>query len=198
MKPALALDLDDILFPLMDLLVPFFNAHYEQSWTLEDFHSFEFEDIVGSTREDMLALLRRFVHEIEGHPEPVEGSLAALSRLADEFRLYVVTSREDSMRERTLAWVEHHFAGHFEDVFLCNSYVTDRPVVARRKVDVCREVGAVALVDDSLANVTDVAGAGMRGILFGDFAWNRTATLPTGVVRVAGWDDVVAELLEGP
>ncbi|HVX57219.1 MAG TPA: hypothetical protein VHA37_05800, partial [Candidatus Saccharimonadales bacterium] len=59
------------------------------------------------------------------------------------------------------------------------------------KAAVCREVGAVALIDDSLGHVQTCAEQGIDGVLFGDYPWNQAEELPAGVTRCADWAAVL-------
>lgn len=193
MKPVLALDMDEIMFPFMKYLLEFVNQRDQAQWSAEHFHTFDFEDVWGGTRTEATATVDSFFDQLGEHPEPIEGSVSAIATLAEMFSLYVVTARHDSLEDATMSWLKAHFPDSFDGVHLCNLYNENQDVV-RSKVDVCVQLDAVALVDDSLQNVTDVAATGSNGILFGDFAWNRATHLPARVTRVADWQGVVAEL----
>lgn len=67
-----------------------------------------------------------------------------------------------------------------------------------RKVDLCRELGASVLIDDSLIYAREVASVGIKALLFdleGTYMWNKSDALPLGVTRVFGWDDVLEQML---
>lgn len=54
-----------------------------------------------------------------------------------------------------------------------------------------KQVSAVALIDDSLGHVSECAGIGMQGVLFGDYSWNsHSEQLPDRVTRCADWNEV--------
>lgn len=195
--PRLALDFDDLIYPFMDQMVPFINARRGTDLTIDDFHTFDFDEVIGSTRLEAMELVDAFFSEPDDLPPPLEGAVRSIEVLGAHFELHIVTSRADATRGHTMRWISHHFPTHFADVHLCNSYTTDDRPTKRRKVEVCELLDAVGLVDDGLHNVAEVAASGRKGLLFGSFAWNRADTLPPGVVRVAAWDAVVEELLEG-
>lgn len=79
----------------------------------------------------------------------IDGAQEALRELSQHFRLYLITSRQHCIAEETQRWIEEHFAGVFEDMLFGNHY--GRSGVKRTKLDMCLEVGAIALVDDSTA-----------------------------------------------
>ncbi len=198
MKRALAVDFDDLLYPFMSVLVPFHNERYGTDMTIDDYLTFNFEDLWGNTRAEAMDRVDKCFDDLDAldkHPGPISGADVALPKLADFYDLYVVTARHDELHERTTTWLEHHFPGVFADVFLCNSYMEDGRHTKRTKLSVVTEIDAVALVDDSLSNVRSVAAAGRLGVLFGDYAWNRADELPPGVARAKDWDEVVHMLV---
>jgi 5'(3')-deoxyribonucleotidase len=194
-RPLVALDLDDVIFPFMRTMVPWLNNELGTAVKVDDFFTYNFEQVVGGTRDRAVNLMEQFFAEMKSPPAPVEGALEAIGLLSAEFSLAVITSRTDSMRVVTLEWVETHFPGTFMEVFLTNNYVTDDRPTKRAKVDICCEMNALALVDDNYDYVCDVAEAGMAGILFGEFAWNCDRPLPAGVTRAKDWKMVTDKLL---
>ncbi len=195
-KPLVALDLDDLIYPFMRDLVPFHNRVHNTSLTAEDFFTFEFNDVWGGSRQEAFDRVRAFFDQHDPFVEPLDGSRVALDKIRDRYDLIVVTARDDSYSARTLAWLDHHFPGHFESVHLCNTYMDDDYPNKRTKAEVCIEKGAVALVDDSYTNISQFAESGGVGILYGDFSWNRRHPLPSGVTRAVDWSEVVDQLSE--
>jgi hypothetical protein len=194
-KPVVALDLDDLIYPFIDHVIPFLNESLGLDSRKDDYHTYDFEVVLGTDRQTIVDLMPVFADRFANpHPQPLEGSLEAVVRMSENYRLAIVTSRPDEMHRRTIEWLDHHFSGVFEGVHLCNSYVIDGRASVRCKSDVCLEIGAIALVDDSLGNVTKAASKGVKGILFGDFPWNRADELPDGVTRVHDWEQVMDEL----
>jgi uncharacterized HAD superfamily protein len=59
-------------------------------------------------------------------------------------------------------------------------------------VEVCTQLQADLLIDDHLHHATEVAKADIPVLLFGDYDWNRTDSLPTGITRAADWEGVRA------
>ena len=55
-------------------------------------------------------------------------------------------------------------------------------------------LGADILIDDHIAHAEDVAAAGLKAIVFGDYPWNQKEMLPEGMVRCADWTSVEGEI----
>ena len=60
----------------------------------------------------------------------------------------------------------------------------------RTKAELCQKLGVDCLIDDQLKHCIGVAELGMEAILFGDYGWNQSEALPTGVRRVVSWKGV--------
>lgn len=109
-----------------------------------------------------------------------------------------MTSRQHAIESRTREWVNKHFPGVFREIAFGNHWSKEGKVTTKKQL--CLELGACALVDDSLGYATEVNDAGLLAVLFdfnGTYGWNKTAdgkTDPPGVRRVQDWDQVV-ELL---
>jgi hypothetical protein len=84
-----------------------------------------------------------------------------------------VTSRQNTLQEITKQWIDAHFPSVFEGVHFGNHYASDGSP-SRSKAEICKELGAVALIDDSRHHAVSAAKAGVPlVILFGDYGWNK-------------------------
>lgn len=126
----------------------------------------------------------------------IPGAIHGTAKLrALGYDLVVVTSRQLIIEEETRAWLRNHFAlDTFSHIAFGNHWGRQGRKI--RKVDLCRELGAELLIDDSTAYVNEVADAGMPALLFdlgGQYAWNKGSGegLKQGVRRVNSWDQVV-------
>lgn len=76
---------------------------------------------------------------------PIKDSQEAMYRLrrrAD--KMYVVTGRQDVVRDETETWIETYFPGVFDDVILTNSFTSNEV----SKVDICRSLNLGLIIDD--------------------------------------------------
>jgi hypothetical protein len=129
---------------------------------------------------------------------PLPGALAALRALKAAYPaldLQVVTARSHRQRADTLAWLEQHYAGIFSQVHFLSAYDNalrvDAP--ARSKGEVCRELGALALIDDSPSYCISASPHLPLVLLFSRVPWNagrakwEHPALPGNVVRTPDW-----------
>lgn len=59
------------------------------------------------------------------------------------------------------------------------------------KGELAKSIGADYIIDDQIKHVLAAAELGIRGILFGDYAWNKADVLPDNVTRVNDWQEVL-------
>jgi 5'(3')-deoxyribonucleotidase len=187
-KPTIAVDIDDVLAMHYESLVVFHNERYGTELTLADYIS-DHWSLVWKTDEAethrravefaMLGVMDRRVKP--GSPE-------ALAQLKDRYDLVTITVRRKINIAETYEWLETHFPGVFRQVRFVHLWEEDAP----SKAEICLELGATYLIDDSLKHCKLAAELGVTALLFGDYAWNAAKELPTGVTRVSDWTDVLA------
>jgi 5'(3')-deoxyribonucleotidase len=194
-KPVLAVDFDDVVFPFMDQFVPHYNDTYDASFVHDDYFTFEFHEVWGGTREAAFERVARFFHMPHDGIAPVAGSVEGVRALGQHFELVIVTARDESLRPHTEKWLDEAFPEAFSSVHLCNSYVLTPGVIRRSKLEVLEGLGAIGIIDDSVRTTSQVAASGRRALLFGNYAWNRCEQLPEGVRRFAEWQGIVESLV---
>lgn len=124
---------------------------------------------------------------------PLPATKRTLLQLKRRFDLQVVSSRQHFLDEATKTWLDKHFPETFSGVLFGNHYGTSGE--QRSKVDMCRDIGAVAIIDDSLKYARELSEAGIPCVLFGKYAWNgglaeTQEELPKQIVRAYTWNGV--------
>ncbi len=94
-----------------------------------------------------------------------------LVELMKDFDLHIVTARQHAVEDLTREWINKHFPNIFSGIHFGNHY--SKSGKSRSKAKMCKEIGAVLLIDDSLSYATQVSREGIHVILFGDYAWNQ-------------------------
>jgi hypothetical protein len=75
--------------------------------------------------------------------------------LSQVFELHVVTARQHKVEDVTRKWIERFFPGIFKDVHFGNHYSTTSRAIP--KSELCRNIGAALLIDDSARYAEDCA-----------------------------------------
>lgn len=191
--PVVAVDLDEVLFPLSQELIRRHNARTGAAYTVADFVTYAFSDVWGHTYAESVDVVYSCIRTLDVAVAPLEHAIDSLSRLSRHFKLVVVTSRDRQLQPCTQGWLDAHFPGVFSDVVFAGNQHTQ--LGHESKGEVCTRLKASWIVDDSADFAAECAAAGIRAILFGDYPWNRLAEPAPGVQRAEGWPNVVELLL---
>lgn len=131
----------------------------------------------------------------------VRGAVEGIGKLRNMgYELVIVTSRQLVIEQDTRKWISKHFGeDSFKDIAFGNHWGLQGQKIT--KTELCQQLGASMLIDDSLSYTTEVASAGIKALLFdldSTYGWNKDKDqdndLPAGVTRVYNWDDVVEHL----
>ena len=181
-KPAIAVDLDDVVFPCAEGLVAAYNEHYgtnfrpdmpQSTWDVpqeevqERFNGLQLGTTPGMVKPDWF----------EEMQVPDRETIEALRRLAVRYRLYAVSARHYGLADVTKQSIEKHLPGVFEQVIL-----TQRPVetedgikiMTNSKTETYQQYNIEIAIDDSPYHLErglegDDAPLGLA-ILFGERA----------------------------
>jgi predicted amidohydrolase/uncharacterized HAD superfamily protein len=102
---------------------------------------------------------------------PVTDAFRILNQLKNDYELHIVTARLTRLEEVTKRWINTHFPNIFHEIHFGNHYSTSGK--SRSKSQMCKEIGAKLLIDDSLVYAQQCIKEGIKVILFGDYPWNR-------------------------
>jgi len=104
--------------------------------------------------------------------------------------MYIVTGRQEMVRETTELWIERFFPGVFDDIILTNSF-TENEI---KKVDVCRALGIGCIIDDIGQTCDECIESGMDAIHFiGDevYPWCEPSE-----ISMRGWGNNQRNVVE--
>jgi len=103
------------------------------------------------------------------------------------YRLIIVTARLRKTHKGSWKWVDHHFPGLFDSI-ICTGQFEDMTVQSGHelvtkltKQEVCMDLGAKLLIDDSLENALLCSSYNPPTpvLLFGDYEWNKRQSFST-------------------
>ena len=114
---------------------------------------------------------------------PIHGSQKAMYKLREKAKkMYIVTGRQDTVRDETEAWIQTYFPYVFDDVILTNSY-TPHEV---KKSDICRALNIGLIIDDNKGICDQCMEAGTNALNYiGDdiYPWCEESE-----ISIKGWD----------
>lgn len=194
MKPVIAVDIDEVLAHHNVEIVKYHNETYGSEHTLEHYVSDHWPEIWGVDREEAARRAVAF-HETGVHSRltPIEDAYESLKRISEHFELHIVTARRRLIIDSTHQWVEQHYPGIFKSIRFVHVWEDIDPPT---KAQVCKEIGAVLLIDDSVSHCALASQSGLDALLFGDYPWNRILPpdFPNEIKRVTDWGQVVEHI----
>ncbi len=190
MKKTIAIDIDGVLAKHNEALVEYYNDKYGTSHTLDDYFSEHWSEVWQTspqeTEQRALAFQASGAH---AGLQPMSDAQAALIQLTQDYRLVIVTLRPKMNVDITHDWLERYYPNIFHEVRFVHAW---DDVDAPSKAEVCQEIGAELLIDDSIKHCRIAADAGIDSILFGNYPWNQTdQPLSAKITRVCGWAEVL-------
>ena len=188
-KPLIAVDIDEVLFPMVPDLISYLDREHSVKLSQNDFVKYNLEEIWEGDPAEAKALFQSYVNQFEIEVAPIKDAAAALRQLSVGYDVIVMTARDESVGKITRDWLNQHFPQIFKDVHLLGN--SKDSVSWRGKAEVCKELGVYCLIDDSLKHILATDEAGIKTILFGNYPWNQADKLPAGVTRVKNWQEVL-------
>ena len=190
-KHTVAVDLDEVLGGFLPALTQWHNRVYGTSFELSDYKSYSYCDLWGGSNEETVAKVHRFFDspEFASGVLPMENAAEVLRSLLPRCNFYVVTSRQHVIAQQTAEWIEKHYSGIFAGIRMGNHYDLASPdpdkvtnnVTKRSKPEMCADISAVALIDDSVKYACQCAtqcSADFLTVLYGSYGWNDGPHVP--------------------
>lgn len=197
-----ALDVDEVLANTMEQCNAWHNDTYGTSLTVEDYESYNFCETWNCSDEEAMHRFRAFTQSSYWDAiQPVEGAQRFVKEMQGRFRLAVVTSRQNFLQESTYKWLHRHFGlDSFSYIMFGNQWLADKEAVKISKFEMCREIDAIALVDDLPKYILQVAPIVTKAILFnfkGRQKWSRlpsssSMTEYPSICHCTSWSEVYA------
>jgi uncharacterized HAD superfamily protein len=194
-KRRIGIDLDDVLADFIGALLLYHNETYGTKLEKRHVTNFSFDSLLGGTLEERIKKVNDFTNtRYSQDMKPIEGAVKGIGALSTFGELFVITSRQDSLKERTAEWIKKYFGNKFSNIFHSSNHYSKAENSGKTKAQLCRELGISTLIDDSLDYIKKCPPIGVRGILFGDYPWNQDRNLPVNVSRAKDWKEVLEQI----
>ena len=175
----IAIDIDEVLVPFLHPMAKYHNKSISKTR-----YSYVYRDIFDITEEESQKMVQEF-YKSQAFVQltPMGGAQKAMYKLrrsAD--KLYIVTGRQDTVREETEDWIDTFFPNIFDDVIITNSY-TPYEV---KKSDICRALNIGLIIDDNKGICDQCIEAGTDALNFiGDeiYPWCEESE-----ISIKGWN----------
>jgi 5'(3')-deoxyribonucleotidase len=194
MAKIIAVDADDTLFDENTAMRLFHNARYGTSHTQEDYlaageFGWFWKPIWKTDQAETEKRYEEFVqHKLVHNLEPIKDAGQVLALLRKKYDLVIVTSRGERSKKMTHEALHEHYPGLFSDVHFVPLWGGDK---AATKAQICNDIGASYLIDDSFEHCKLAAESGLEALLFGHYGWNRTQKVTSRMTRTKNWQEVL-------
>jgi len=118
----------------------------------------------------------------QGLIAPLPEAQRVIKALNKRFGVVFITSRDMSLQESTRAWIDRHIDASIP-VYFAHNPLSDKAGIS--KGELCNDLGAQWLIDDSIDHCQNVIEHGVEAILFGNYGWNQQA--PKELTRCVNW-----------
>lgn len=187
-KKSIAFDVDDVLASHVESFVVFSNETYGTNLTMEDY-SDDWPKLWGVAGDEVnkRALEFQTIQRIAAFTVKDDAQMA-LEQLKTKYDLYVITARRQHLVDTSIDWINRHFPNVFKEIHFVPMWEPNNKIT---KSDICKKIGADYLVDDLPRHCNIAADAGIKAILFGNYAWNRNEKIVDNVTRCKDWNKLL-------
>ncbi|NCU29763.1 hypothetical protein EOM60_04090 [Candidatus Saccharibacteria bacterium] len=189
----IAVDIDDVLADNAEKFTAFSNLRFNTRLTTDDYN----EDWSKMWQVDINVVRSRAkeFHDSDAMSfyDVKASAIDVLSRFSERHDLLVITSRRVQVRETTHIWLSNHYPGifHRDNIHFAGIWDEfDGQSINQTKASLVSSLGADVLIDDQPKHCIGAVSVGAKAILFGDYSWNKIASLPENIMRCRSWLDV--------
>ena len=197
-KPVIGIDIDDVLIDFNDAVLKFHNQNYGTHFKVKDIVEFAFEKLWNCTTEEVNARVTAFYNSpLHIQIKPVAGAVKAVEKLAKKYDLVAVSARPSNVLVLTQKLLDLYFKGNLKKVILTNAFsLTGHK---KTKAEVCQEINATVLIDDSLANALECSKQKISVILLRRL-WNQEMTdedlLKNNIYPAKNWPEILKVVMQ--
>jgi 5'(3')-deoxyribonucleotidase len=185
----IAIDIDEVLAPFLGTMTKWRRPRPP----LPNKFNYVFREIWGTTERESNKMIKEFYDSEEfANLKTLPYSQEAMGKLKSRGnKLYIVSGRQEIVREKTEDWVEKNFPGVFADVVLTNSFTHSEV----KKSDVCDMLAMHGIIDDNMTACIECANRGMLAQNFiGDPVYPWCQTNPLSIKSWKQFCDTLPEI----
>ena len=202
LRQTIAIDIDDVLADTTDALRLWSNelsgsnlteehfkeegeywGYYERVWDQHNISDvLRYADFHSALIRDEIAI------------PLLPGAEFAINELRKRFDIILITSRSGDLEGVTRSWLKDNFGNHGIKLYFAknNRYSTESE--KKSKGQLCKELGASLLIDDSVQHCESALAEDIDVILFGEYGWQKP--IPEDLRVCKDWPAVL-EYLNG-
>jgi 5'(3')-deoxyribonucleotidase len=137
------IDIDEVLAPFLPTMLRWRSP----ATKVPPRYPYLYRDIYKISQKESAKMVREF-YESEDFAKmpPIKNSIDAMLEFKKNNKLYIVTGRQEVVRDKTQLWIQENFPGIFEDVIMTNSFTSNEV----SKAAACKILNIGLMIDDSI------------------------------------------------
>ncbi len=190
----IAIDLDEVLADYVNTFLDYHNATYKTSFNKQQIKEYAWWKLFNCTKEEIIKRAYNFYEtKYFRNLRPIRGSIEAVSILARNHNLSVITSRPSDIKQETLTWLNRYFPQKFSEVYFTNEWSkSDLNTNDHKKSDLCKKLEIPVIIEDAPETSMECAESGMQVLLY-DCPWNKKIQHPK-IQRIKSWPEALREI----
>ena len=188
----IGIDMDEVVVEFFRYFLDFYNQKSGKNFQYEDWHSYNFWEVFGGTKEEAIGLVEEFYEtEFFDNLEFIFGAEKSIKELYKNHNLKIITARPKKLKEKTERFLDKYFSEENIEVI----YSKDGYEEHLDKGEICKSRGVELMIEDHKNYALSCTEKGINVLLF-DKPWNQNngADLPKEVIRVRGWGQILVEV----
>ncbi|KAF7320185.1 Protein kinase domain-containing protein [Mycena kentingensis (nom. inval.)] len=196
---VIAVDLDDVLSQTNAIVAQWHNERYGTHMELSHFYYFYYwkNPFWGTPQETMEKVKEFYKTDYLFRAPPVPGAREGIQALRDlGYKLVIVTARNADVADASWEWVQLHFPNLFSHIVFTGQFKDAHKLhhsellTNLTKAQVCAELKAQILIDDSAENAIQVSTASTPTpvLLFGEYEWGKRISVAGEGADVMSFD----------
>jgi uncharacterized HAD superfamily protein len=190
-KPVIAVDIDDVLALSVDRFIEWSNSRFGTEITFDQYTE-DWSELWGISQMETTKRVNLMYKEgIPAKYSRVDEAVEVLNKLKSNYELIVATARRKAEDKQTKDWIKRHYPSVFRNIHFAGIWdeITEHSP-QKTKARLCNQLGVNYLIDDQLKHCVGASNVGVKALLYGDYPWNKHASLPQNIERVVNWKEI--------
>lgn len=183
----IGIDLDEVVRDTLNQVIKFYNNKTNSSFTLKDFHSYNWDEVWGGTREQAINIWFEFNKSgLSYNISPIKDSISSIYSLSENNELIIITTQATELKNEATNWINKHFKDLSLEIIFSGGYYGKNK---ESKAEIYKRLGVDIIIEDHSKYATECAQSGIKTILF-DKPWNQGIS-HSNITRVSGWPEAL-------
>ena len=185
MRRLIALDLDEVLFPMIPQMNKYYKSVYRKPAPTFYPKKYNFSSYYNISEYESKKMVEGFYYSEYAHStKPIKGAQKAIKKLAKENDLVIITGRQDYTQCKAITHhlVNTYFGDAIDDIYFTNSYSLRGEETPKHLL--CDALNVDILIDDIPYNCNT---CNTESLLFGNYEWNKDNTT---LKRILSWNSI--------